>query len=324
MSDYPAMIAQVNHVEPVPRRVRAMLAGETVVDTTRALYVWEWPNYPQYYIPVADVTPRLLVDERHPQRSAAALARGTGCGRRRLRPQRRPGLRRGSDRPASRHGALRVGRAGLPGSRRTSRSSSTPAIPTRGSTRSARPARFASSWTGRCSPTRPRRSWSSRPGFRPATTSTAPRSTSGTWSRPDTSPPAPTRATTSGYWSIRVGETVHPDLAWAYDFPTRQLLPIAGLIAFYNERVDIVLDGERLERPKTHFFRSREEEDEADARRGDRFMERHRPLRFSVGGTGVKVRSEAERATRPPRHRLYVDESAALLGGTGPTAHDGG
>ena len=36
-----------------------------------------------------------------------------------------------------------------------------------------------------------------------------------------------------------VGERLHPDLAWAYDFPTRQLLPIAGLIAFYNEKVDI-------------------------------------------------------------------------------------
>ena len=33
--------------------------------------------------------------------------------------------------------------------------------------------------------------------------------------------------------------TVHTDLAWAYDFPTRQLLPIAGMIAFYNEKVDI-------------------------------------------------------------------------------------
>jgi uncharacterized protein (DUF427 family) len=29
---------------------------------------------------------------------------------------------------------------------------------------------------------------------------------------------------------------VHPDLAWAYDFPTRQLQPIAGLVAFYNEK----------------------------------------------------------------------------------------
>jgi uncharacterized protein (DUF427 family) len=50
-----------------------------------------------------------------------------------------------------------------------------------------------------------------------------------------------------------VGETVHVDLAWAYDFPTRQLLPIAGLIAFYNEKVDIFVDGERLGRPVTHF-----------------------------------------------------------------------
>jgi uncharacterized protein (DUF427 family) len=46
---------------------------------------------------------------------------------------------------------------------------------------------------------------------------------------------------------------VHKDLAWAYDFPTRQLLPIAGLVAFYNEKVDTYLDGEPLDRPQTHF-----------------------------------------------------------------------
>ena len=60
---------------------------------------------------------------------------------------------------------------------------------------------------------------------------------------------------TSGYWSIRTGDDVQPDLAWTYDFPTRQLLPIAGLIAFYNEKVDILVDGERLARPTTHFFK---------------------------------------------------------------------
>ena len=43
------------------------------------------------------------------------------------------------------------------------------------------------------------------------------------------------------------------DLAWAYDFPTRQLLPIAGLVAFYNEKLDVVVDGVRLERPVTTF-----------------------------------------------------------------------
>jgi hypothetical protein len=30
--------------------------------------------------------------------------------------------------------------------------------------------------------------------------------------------------------------------------------PIAGLVAFYNEKVDLFLCGQRLERPKTHFF----------------------------------------------------------------------
>ena len=48
---------------------------------------------------------------------------------------------------------------------------------------------------------------------------------------------------------------MHPDRAWTDDFPTRQLLPITGLLAFYNERVDIVVDGVRLERPRTHFGR---------------------------------------------------------------------
>ena len=57
----------------------------------------------------------------------------------------------------------------------------------------------------------------------------------------------PYKGMTSGYWSVPASAThSHPDLAWAYDFPTRQLLPIAGLISFYNEKVDVVLDGERL------------------------------------------------------------------------------
>ena len=63
---------------------------------------------------------------------------------------------------------------------------------------------------------------------------------------------------TSAYWSVRVGGEVHKadqDLAWAYDFPTRQLLPIAGLVAFYNEKTDTDVDGVRLPRARTHFFR---------------------------------------------------------------------
>jgi uncharacterized protein (DUF427 family) len=33
------------------------------------------------------------------------------------------------------------------------------------------------------------------------------------------------------------------------------VLPIAGMVAFYNEKVDVILDGELVERPTTHFFR---------------------------------------------------------------------
>src|SRR5205085_1059320 len=55
--DYPQAITPVGHVEPVPRRVRALLGGRTVLDTTAARYVWEWPFYPQFYVPLADVAP---------------------------------------------------------------------------------------------------------------------------------------------------------------------------------------------------------------------------------------------------------------------------
>jgi uncharacterized protein (DUF427 family) len=79
----------------------------------------------------------------------------------------------------------------------------------------------------------------------------------------DTVTACPYKGVTSGYWSVRAGDTVHKDLAWTYDFPTRQLLPIAGMVAFYNEKVDIFLDDQQLERPETHFFQA---DDSAKAR----------------------------------------------------------
>ena len=55
MANFPPSLTALNHVAPVPRRIRGIKAGETLVDTTRALYVWEWPHYPQYYFPKSDV-----------------------------------------------------------------------------------------------------------------------------------------------------------------------------------------------------------------------------------------------------------------------------
>jgi uncharacterized protein (DUF427 family) len=55
------------------------------------------------------------------------------------------------------------------------------------------------------------------------------------------------------YWSARVGDTLVPDLAWSYPSPFPESAPVMGLVCFYNERVDLTVDGERLDRPHTPF-----------------------------------------------------------------------
>lgn len=48
-------------IETSQKRVRALFAGEMVADSTRALLVWERPHYPKYYVPGADVRTDLIV-----------------------------------------------------------------------------------------------------------------------------------------------------------------------------------------------------------------------------------------------------------------------
>src|SRR3954452_8214956 len=62
MTDHPLGKPPIDAMEPAPRRVRAVLGGVVGLDTTRARDLWEWPHYPQYYIPVDDVAPGVLVD----------------------------------------------------------------------------------------------------------------------------------------------------------------------------------------------------------------------------------------------------------------------
>jgi uncharacterized protein (DUF427 family) len=45
------------------------------------------------------------------------------------------------------------------------------------------------------------------------------------------------------------------DLAWSYRTPLPESQKIAGLVAFYNERVELFIDGELQERPVTKFSR---------------------------------------------------------------------
>ena len=58
--------------EPSPKRVRTYLGGEVVVDTTRALLVWEKPYYPTYFLPVDDVPRRRASTRRRRRRRCAA------------------------------------------------------------------------------------------------------------------------------------------------------------------------------------------------------------------------------------------------------------
>jgi uncharacterized protein (DUF427 family) len=35
-------------------------------------------------------------------------------------------------------------------------------------------------------------------------------------------------------------------VVWAYEDPLREALPVKGLVSFYNERVDLTVDGEKM------------------------------------------------------------------------------
>jgi uncharacterized protein (DUF427 family) len=55
------------------------------------------------------------------------------------------------------------------------------------------------------------------------------------------------------YWHVRVGDTLHEDLAWTYAEPERDGDAIRNLICFFNERVDLEVDGRTEERPVTQW-----------------------------------------------------------------------
>jgi uncharacterized protein (DUF427 family) len=250
-ADYPRMLATTDQIEPAPRRVRGLLAGQVVFDTQRAVYVWEWPNYPQYYIPVDDVRPGFLVDENRVQQ-----------------------LKRGS---ARRHGLV-AGTVSRPGSARLYTSEPLAGmirfdwdaldawfeedeqifvhprnpyvrVDAIRSTRAVRIELEGEVLAESGSPVMvfetglPTRYYFNRTEVHFSHLQAS-----------DTVTRCPYKGTTTGYWSVRIGDGLHTDLAWSYDFPTAALLPIAGLVSFYNEKVDIWVDDIAIERPVTHFF----------------------------------------------------------------------
>ncbi|MFD7437285.1 DUF427 domain-containing protein [Streptomyces sp. NPDC059861] len=245
---HPGLIVPVGHVEPVARRIRGEIDGRVVFDTRRALYVWEWPAYPQFSIPAEDLVGGVLTDDDHAEERGAW-------------PARRHSLHVGSQ---VRGGAAWVWDDGAP-------------EPLRGTVRFEWDALDA--WFEEDEPVfvHPRSPYSRVDALRSSSSvrvevdgvvlADAPYCVklfeTGlptryyldrlhvdlTRLRPtETVTSCPYKGTTSGYWSFDSEVATHEDIAWAYDFPTAHAQRIAGMIAFYNEHVDLYVDGTLLPR----------------------------------------------------------------------------
>lgn len=235
-SHYPHSPVSPGHVEPAPRRLRGLLDGEVIFDTQRALYVWEHPHFPQYYLPLDAVDPAAL--ERL---GGAAQAFGADA------EERPPGTVRiefgaldawfEEDEQIFIHPRSPFARVDALRSARRVRVEIGDVV------LAAADSHVKLFETGL-----PPRHYLERTALRlehlvPSETVTA----------------CPYKGTTSRYWSARVNGELHEDVAWSYEFPTVELAKIAGLVAFFDEKVDTFVDDEPLARPVTPF--SKREED---------------------------------------------------------------
>ncbi|MCV7343750.1 DUF427 domain-containing protein [Mycolicibacterium rhodesiae] len=250
-TDYPQVAATRGRIEPSPRRVRGFLGTELVFDTTAARYVWEVPYYPQYYIPLTDVRSEFLHDEDHAQRvqfgpsRTFALTSGS---------QTHPSAARVFDEgegPVA--GLVRFDWAALSWFEEDEPIYGHPRNPYArvDALRSHRHVRVeldGAVLADTHSPVLlfetglPTRYYIDRTdvAFEHL-------------ERSDTQTLCPYKGVTSSYWSVRVGDTLHADLAWTYNTPLPAVAPIANMIAFYNEKIDISVDGVELPRAQTHF-----------------------------------------------------------------------
>lgn len=244
----PSLIAPVGHVEPVPRRIRGTVGGRVAFDTRRALYVWEWRAYPQWSIPVEDMAEGVLVDEGHTEDRGVASARRHGL---RVGSEVRAGAAWvwADDAPEPLRGTVRFEWDALdswfeedepvfvhprsPYSRiDTRRSSSSVRVEIDGVVLADAPHCVKLYETGL-----PTRYYLDR-GYVDLSK----------LRHSDTVTGCAYKGMTSSYWSFVNDGATHEDIAWAYDYPTNQATGVAGMVTFYNERVDLYVDGTLLPR----------------------------------------------------------------------------
>jgi uncharacterized protein (DUF427 family) len=243
-------------VERSPKRVRVLLAGQLVADTTGALLVWENPYYPVYYIPASDVRAELVpTGEVQPGQGLAArlgdgelftvkVATATAEGAARRYPnspvtELRDAIRFDwqqmsewleEDEPVYKHARSPYTRVDILASSRHVR------VELDGVT-------VADSHSPRILfETRlPPRYYLPLSDIRME------------FLRPSTSQTVCPYKGTASYWSVDTGNGVHEDVVWIYRTPLPESQKIAGLGCFYNEKVDLYVDGVLQERPASPF-----------------------------------------------------------------------
>ena len=237
--------------EPSPKRVRAYLAGRLAADTRTPVLVWEVPYYPAYYIPADDLVAEIVPTGETSRTAGLGEARlydvrvdgivAAGAARRYPDSVQLRGLVRlewdamdewlEEDEPVYTHPRDPHKRVDILASSRHVR------VELDGVTvaDSARPVILFE--TGL-----PPRYYLPLTDVRTDLLTPS-----------DTVTHCPYKGT-AAYWSVTTGHgTVYSDIVWTYRAPLPESQKVAGLACFYDEKVDVYLDGELQERPRTHF-----------------------------------------------------------------------
>jgi uncharacterized protein (DUF427 family) len=240
-------------IEPGSKRVRAYLGGDLVADTTRPVLVWEVPYYPAFYFPVADVHTELLEPDGGVARSPS---RGDGrtfmvtAGR---KEAPRAALRYADSPIAELRDLIRLDWDSMDAWFEEDEQVYT--HPRDPYTRvdilpSSRHVRVEVDGTTIAESTSPSLLFETGLPVRYYLPKTHVRMDLLTPT--DTVSHCPYKGRAE-WWSVRADDRVHDDLAWSYRTPLAESQRAAGLVAFYNEKVDIYVDGVRQERPSTKF-----------------------------------------------------------------------
>jgi uncharacterized protein (DUF427 family) len=240
-------------MEPSAKWVRTYLGGEVIADTTHPMLVWEVPYYPTYYFPVADVRTDLLVpdgDVSHsPSRGDGRLFTIKAGGK-----EATAAALRYEDSPLDElRDLVRVEWDAMDGWFEEDEE-----VFTHARDPHTRVDILASSRHVRVAVAGVTVAESSSPRLLFETGLPVRYYIPKTHVRMDLLVPSTTVSHCpykgqAEYWSVQADGSLHADLAWSYRMPLPESQKVAGLVAFYNEKVDIYVDGELQERPRTHF-----------------------------------------------------------------------